>query len=209
MQIFAEMKLKWSNTIIVSFNCGRCMKVDGKLIKGGRWIMEEGVFGVVLAWFTSSLDGALLWLLGGAGGVRGRWGGRRQSEAGGGGGGGGGGEGGREGGQRASVSQHCAVKVRRLSHWKAQPAPASSGKNGKRLASGSHDRKHNLPHCVVGGKIKLWVGTASCNVMPDYACLMHILISGGYTLMVKLVRKKSSLKYTKCYTVRKKLLFLQ
>lgn len=110
----------------------------------------------------------------GAGGgglwVRGRWGGQRQSEA-----AGGGGWQGRE-----PVSMHCAVKVRRWLYWKPQPAPGSSGKNGKRLASGSHDRKHNLPHCswwknTVGGNCFM-----QCDRLP--ACLMHTLISECYML---------------------------
>lgn len=87
-------------------------------------------------------------------------------------------------GQRARVSQHCAVKVRRRLCWKARAAQTSSGKNGKSLASGSHDRKHNLPHCS-WWKISVSVNRfMQCDRLP--ACLMHIWISGCYMLSIQL-----------------------
>lgn len=40
------------------------MQVNGKLIKGGLMNNGGGRVGAVLAWFTSLLDGAQLWILG-------------------------------------------------------------------------------------------------------------------------------------------------
>lgn len=68
------------------------------------------------------------------GGVRSRWGGQKQSKA------------AEEGGREPAVCGQ-GEETPLLKTSGGTNIGASSGRNGKSLASGSHDRKHKLPRC--------------------------------------------------------------